>query len=245
LKHLESLINSNTRAIIVNNPSNPCGSVYSKEHLISILAIADKHHIPIIADEIYGGIVFEGTFHQIASLTKTVPVLTVGGLAKLYVAPGWRIGWVILHDRNNLLHEVQIGLVKLSQLILGANTLCQSIIEEALFNTPKSYYDGLLNTLKENAQCVKHHLSTVPGLKVISPGGAMYMMVGLQENQFKGIKDDVEFSSKLLEEEMVFVLPGTIFKLQHFIRLVICAPKEKLEEACLRIVEFCKRYNKD
>jgi len=71
------------------------------------------------------------------------------------------------------------------------------------------------------------------------------MMVGVEPTQFKDLKNDVEFSSKLLEEEMVFVLPGTIFKLDNFIRLVICAPEEKLEEASLRIVEFCKRHNKD
>lgn len=109
MKHMESLIDEKTAAILVNNPSNPCGSVYSKKHLEDILEVANKYRVPIISDEIYGDMVFEGhTFYPIASLTSTVPVLTVGGLAKMYVVPGWRVGWVLVYDRNNLFKEVSV-----------------------------------------------------------------------------------------------------------------------------------------
>jgi tyrosine aminotransferase len=108
LEHLESLIDGNTAGILVNNPSNPCGSVYSKEHLQAILKLAEKHHVPIVADEIYGDIVFKGSeFHSMASLTSTVPILAVGGIAKAFVVPGWRVGWILIHDRNNLFREVR------------------------------------------------------------------------------------------------------------------------------------------
>lgn len=189
LVHMSSLIDENTAAIIVNNPSNPCGSVYTKEHLQEILAVAEKHHVPIIADEIYADLVFSGRkFYPIASLTDRVPILTVGGIAKMYLVPGWRLGWIIIYDRNNLFQEVQmilyqltmqvrVGLLKLSQLILGANTLVQSVIEEALFNTPQEYYTSLFKTLEDNARYLCDRLSKVPGLKVVEPAGAMYMMV--------------------------------------------------------------------
>lgn len=93
--------------IIYHSPSNPCGSVYSEKHLKEILKLAEKHHVPIIADEIYCDLVFKGnTFYPMATLTKEVPILSVGGLAKKYLVPGWRVGWVTVHDRNGIFSEV-------------------------------------------------------------------------------------------------------------------------------------------
>jgi len=104
LEHLESQIDDQTAAIVVNNPSNPCGSVYSRSHLDAILQVAQRNFVPIIADEIYDYFVFPGhDFFPIASLTDQVPVLTCGGLTKRYLIPGWRMGWVIIHDRNEVL----------------------------------------------------------------------------------------------------------------------------------------------
>ncbi|KAJ1553415.1 hypothetical protein HK096_007933, partial [Nowakowskiella sp. JEL0078] len=90
LEHLESLIDDNTAALVVINPSNPCGSVYSKNHLLAIISsIAEKYKIPIVADEIYADMVFKGfEFHPMATLTETVPILSVGGVSKRYLVPG-------------------------------------------------------------------------------------------------------------------------------------------------------------
>lgn len=95
----------------------------------------------------------------------------------MYAVPGWRIGWVIIHDRHNLFSEVRGALVKLSQLILGANTLAQSVIATALHNTDPSYYENLNKTLHKHAKILTERLSKVPGLTVVEPQGAMYMMV--------------------------------------------------------------------
>ena len=103
IDHMEQLIDKDTVAIVIVNPSNPCGSVYSKQHLLDILAIAEKHCLPIIADEIYNGLVFNGQHtYPIASLSKNVPVLSCGGLGKKYLVPGWRVGWILIHDRNRI-----------------------------------------------------------------------------------------------------------------------------------------------
>lgn len=164
LDDLESKIDSKTAFILVNNPSNPCGSVYSKEHLQDIMNLAERKKIPVVADEIYRDLVFQGReFVPLASLTTSVPVLSVGtsgpntaflsfpfadascnmrlsgGLAKAYMIPGWRVGWILVHDRNNLLADVRVALIKLTQLILGANTLAQSVIDAALHSVPASY----------------------------------------------------------------------------------------------------------
>ena len=99
---MEQLIDKDTVAIVVANPSNPCGSVYSKQHLLDILALAEKHFLPIIADEIYNNLVFKGQHsYQIASLSKNVPILSCGGIGKKYLVPGWRVGWILIHYRND------------------------------------------------------------------------------------------------------------------------------------------------
>eukprot|EP01117_Protostelium_nocturnum_P011608 TRINITY_DN4215_c0_g1_i1.p1 TRINITY_DN4215_c0_g1~~TRINITY_DN4215_c0_g1_i1.p1 ORF type:complete len:418 (-),score=149.62 TRINITY_DN4215_c0_g1_i1:197-1450(-) len=245
LDHLSSLVDENTAAILVNNPSNPTGSVFSKEHLLEIIKVADKHCLPIIADEIYEGIIFEGNqFHSLGNLSKTVPVLSVGGLAKNFLVPGWRLGWIIVHDKNDLFSEVRKGLLKLTQILLGPSTLSQSIVEEALCNTPQSYSQKLTSTLQKHSQYLSDQINRIPGLEAIQPGGAMYLMFGIDFEQLNGIKDDVEFSQKLLEEEVLLVLPGKVFQAPGFVRLVTCPPMDKLTEACDRLSLFMQRHSK-
>jgi tyrosine aminotransferase len=107
LDHLEELMVSHPnpiRAMLINNPSNPTGGVFSEEHLEQLLHFASRHHLPIVSDEVYGDLVFASkTFHpmaQVASkLGNQVPVITASGLAKQYLLPGWRIGWITFHDK--------------------------------------------------------------------------------------------------------------------------------------------------
>ncbi|KAJ3021762.1 hypothetical protein HKX48_007837 [Thoreauomyces humboldtii] len=244
LDNLESLVDENTTAIIVNNPSNPCGSVYSKKHLLEILAVAEKHKLPIIADEIYADMAFEGhEFIPIASLTKTVPVLTTSGLAKKYLVPGWRLGWILIHDRNGAFAEVRKGLVNLTQLILGPNSLIQAALPEIL-QAPQSFYDGTMKQLESNANISRKLLTGIPGLVPVFPQGAMYLMIEIETSQFKDIKDDVEFVEKLAEEESVLCLPGQCFRTPgSFIRIVFTPPVEKLDVAYTRIREFAARHH--
>uniref|UniRef100_A0A8D2M6P5 Tyrosine aminotransferase n=1 Tax=Zonotrichia albicollis TaxID=44394 RepID=A0A8D2M6P5_ZONAL len=103
LEHLESLVDEKTACLIVNNPSNPCGSVFSKSHLQEILAVAARQCVPILADEIYGDMVFaDCKYEPIATLSTNVPVLSCGGLAKRWLVPGWRMGWILIHDRRDI-----------------------------------------------------------------------------------------------------------------------------------------------
>ncbi|KAG7231075.1 hypothetical protein INR49_025105 [Caranx melampygus] len=103
LQHMESLIDERTSCLIITNPSNPCGSVFSKEHLQKILKVASRHCVPILADEIYSDMVFPGcSCPSMASLSSDVPILSCGGLAKRWLVPGWRLGWIQIHDRNEI-----------------------------------------------------------------------------------------------------------------------------------------------
>ena len=130
---LEAAIDENTKAILVNNPSNPCGSVLPEDNLRAIVAVAKKHKLPIIADEIYGSMTYEGeTFFPVASLTDEVPVITASGVAKQFLVPGWRVGWLLVHDPLGVAQSLRDGYQRLTTLIVGANTIVQAAIPEVL-----------------------------------------------------------------------------------------------------------------
>jgi tyrosine aminotransferase len=245
LEHMAAQVDERTRCIIVNNPSNPTGSNYSKQHLLDILAFAEKHKIPILADEIYAGMVFDGEeSHTLASLTTEVPILACGGLAKQFLVPGWRVGWVTVHDRHNRFDKVRVALQKLSTLILGANTLVQGAIPGLFEHTEESYYTDLMTKLQTQARFLSGEMKKISCLRVIEPQGAMYLMVEVLFDQLKDISTDTEFTQKLLDEEFVFVLPGKCFNAPGFVRFVTCPPISMLETACTRISAFCKRHTK-
>lgn len=240
IHHMDSLVDHNTAAIVVNNPSNPCGSVYSAEHLKDILAVAAKYKVPIIADEIYEHFVFEGfTYHSMASLTNEVPILSCGGLTKRFLVPGWRLGWIVIFDRNNALSEIRRGLVSLSQRILGPNTLVQAAVPDILQNTPPEFFHRTVQYIQKNAQIFYERFKMMPGLKAIMPQGAMYMMVGIDMKAFPEFNNDVELTEKMVTEQSVFCLPATCFQYPGYFRVVLTVPSEKVYEACDRIEQFC------
>jgi len=241
LDDMEGQIDSNTKAIVVNNPSNPCGSVFSKQHLLDILAIADKYKLPIIADEIYDYFVFPpNVFYPLSSLTSTVPVLSCRGLTKRFIVPGWRTGWILIQDKNNVLaKEVRKGLQALSQRTIGSNTIIQGAIPDILHRTPETFFVDCVKECEDNAMYSYTCLSAIPGLKPIMPQGAMYMMVGIDMKMFPEFKSDIEFTEALVKEQSVFCLPGKCFRIPNYVRLVMTVPKREMEFACERIGEFC------
>ncbi|XP_078689942.1 tyrosine aminotransferase-like isoform X3 [Branchiostoma floridae x Branchiostoma belcheri] len=244
LEHLQSLVDENTAAVVVNNPSNPCGSVFTKEHIQDILRVAERLRLPIVADEIYADMVFSGhSFHFMASLTTEVPILSCGGLAKRYIVPGWRVGWVLIHDRHGAFEaEVRNGLLRLSQRILGPNTLIQAAIPRILEETPQSFYQDTMALVQRNAELFFNGVSKIPGLSPIMPCGAMYMMVGIDIDKFPEFSSDVEFTQHLVSEQSVFCLPASCFQYPNFFRVVLTLPAEMVSEACERIQEFCTQH---
>lgn len=221
--------------------------------MLEILSVAEEFGLPIISDEIYGHLVFpsrNAVFHPIASLTSTVPVIAASGIAKEFLVPGWRVGWLAVHDRNNLLKDIRSALYSLTQLILGANSLVLSALPAIL--TPEKgseeeasmqqFRKRTVSQLEKHAQLCMDRLAKIPGLEVINPQGTMYVMFKISPGRFKDFLDDVEFAKALLNEENVFVLPGQAFGMKHFCRIVFCAPEEKLNEAFDRMEAFCTKY---
>jgi len=244
LEQMESLIDENTATIIINNPSNPCGSVFSRQHIRDIVDIASRHKLPIIADEIYAHFVFSGEeYYSVASQSADVPVLSCGGLTKRFLVPGWRMGWVTIHDRNNVFaKEVRAGLQALSTRILGPNTIIQGAVPSILKNTTQKYHQETVGMVHENAILSFKAISKIPGLKPVMPQGAMYMMIGIEMERFPEFTSDVDFTERLVTEQSVFCLPAKCFEYPNFFRVVLTVPQEKLDIACQRIQEFCSKH---
>lgn len=206
------------KAWLINNPSNPCGSVYSKDHLMSCLKLANMYNVPVIADEIYEDMVFsESEYVPMARLSQNnpslrVPILTCSGLAKRFLIPGWRFGWIAIHEPEGTdMTEIRKGLFDLSTLIIGSCTLIQAALPEIFENTPESFYENVNNVLEANSKYLADELSQIRGLKVIRPQGTMYMLVGIDFNLHGTFaNDDVLLCEKLIKEQSIFVLPGSV-----------------------------------
>lgn len=173
-----------------------------------------------------------------ASLSPKVPVISCDGIAKRYLVPGWRLGWVIVHDHYGVLSEVKKGIIALSQKIVGPCALIQGALPRILNETPQSYFDNIKKVISTNAAIVYETLSRVPGLKPLRPQGAMYMMVRFE---FDIYGPETEFVQGLITEESIYCLPGSAFNLPNWFRLVLTYPEEVTRDACERIVEFCER----
>ena len=197
---MESLIDANTAAILVNNPSNPNGSNWSLSHICAILAIAERHHLPVIADEVYADMVFEGEqFYPFAAASEQVPIIVVGGIAKQYVCPGWRVGWICVYDKGVDMAGWREGMSNLSQLIIGANTLVQSALPDLLLHTPASYHQQLLASLHASASYLYEQLNRIAGLSCTLPQGAMYLMVKI-DCALLHVRDEQQLAAELLDE---------------------------------------------
>jgi len=246
LDQLGQVADENTVAILINNPSNPCGAVYSRSHLEKFMAKAEELKVPVIADEVYAEMTFEVPYLSCAAASAKVPVLSVCALSKRWLAPGWRLGWVTVHDAFGILADAGIHqqLLKLCQISLGPSAPLQASLPEILHSTPKEWYGRVMRDIQESAKVSTRRAKAVAGLEVPSePQGAMYLMIKLKPGAFKGIgTDDVAFAGQLLQEESIAVLPGQCFNAPGFFRTVFAAPPNALEEAWDRIEDFCKRH---
>ena len=247
LEEMVSLIDERTKMIVVINPSNPCGSVYTKEHLEAILDVAERYQIPILCDEVYAYVTFgEREFYSMGALTKNVPILTVGGTAKRFLVPGWRMGWVVVHDRKEIFgKEIAAGLRRLSQRVLGPSSALQGALPVILSECKPEFFEKTLSLMKKTSGIFYEKLSAIPELYPVKSFGAMYMLIGVKVEQLHGINNDVEFTQILMSEQSVFVLPAKCFEYPNFIRVVLTVPEKIVIEACERIAQFCKDHRMD
>ncbi len=243
---IEEKMDDDVRLLVMINPNNPCGNVSGKDEIFRLLSIAKKWpNCIIIADEIYDGLDFTGEHESIASLSSEVPVFVLNGVSKVFYAPGWRIGYLAIHDPKRRLLDVRDGIERLLRSRLCASTPAQLGYLAGLDSDRswmKSYSDKVV---KQRDLCVRR-ISEIDGLEVQSAGGAFYMFVKLTDE--KWANNDKEFVLQLLHKEHVLVVHGSGFSPElgvgHF-RIVFLPEIAVLDEAFDRIERFLisSRYN--
>ncbi len=240
---IESKMSDDVKLLVLINPNNPCGAVAGKDEIFRILSIARKWpNCIVIADEIYDGLDFTGEHRSVASLSPDVPVFVLNGVSKVYYAPGWRIGYLGIHDPKGRLVSIRDGIERLLRSRLCASTPAQMGYLAGLDGDRswmKSYSDKIK---RQRDLCVKR-INSIEGLEVQSSGGAFYMFIKLTDEQWK--QNDKDFVLKLLHEEHVLVVHGSGFSPDlgggHF-RLVYLPDVDILNEAFNRIERFLLRH---
>jgi len=245
LDSLAAIADDNTCAVLINNPSNPCGAVWSRDHLTKVMAACADLKLPVIADEVYSGMTFGEPYVACAAIASNVPVLSVCALSKRWLAPGWRLGWISVYDAEGALASAGVPdtLLKFCQVSLGPTEPLQAAIPAILSETGPEWYQEKLHALERQAKVCVERARRTPGLSVASePQGAMYFMVQIEPGALMGIgNDDLTFARELLREESVSVLPGQCFMLPGYFRVVFAPPVDVLEQAWDRIEAFCER----
>ena len=240
---IEVKMDEDVRLLVLINPNNPCGNVAGSDEIDRLLEIAGKWpNCMIIADEIYDRLDFTGTQVSVASRSSATPVFTLNGVSKNYYAPGWRIGYIAIHDPSERLSLVRDGIERLLRSRLCASTPAQMGYLAGL-QGEKDWMKGYFDKVEEQRDLCLARISQIEGLEVEAPGGAFYMFVRLTDERWRD--DDKAFVLQLLEQEHVLVVHGSGFSQElgkGHIRIVYLPNIEVLNLAFDRIDNFLKRH---
>lgn len=240
-------ITSKTKAIVLINPNNPTGAIYSDEIQLEIAKIAREHGLIVFSDEIYDRLVYDGRTHtsfgKLAS--EDITVVTLNGLSKSHCLCGLRCGWIALSGNTKQKEELKKTLVTLASVRLCSNALMQLIIPEALKDT--AYTENMVNEngrLYLQRQATERAFKQIEGISCIMNKGAFYIFPKIDTERYN--ITDTEFAKGLLEEKNILVVAGTGFNYptpDHF-RIVMLPEPEILENAILEMGDFLKKYKK-
>jgi alanine-synthesizing transaminase len=236
LDHMARRIFAGTRALLVINPNNPTGTVYSRPTLEAVAELARRNNLMIIADEIYDKLVLDGEPHvSIAALAPDVPAITFGGLSKPYLAPGWRVGWGIVTGDAAAVKPWLEGIRKLLRARLCANHPLQYAIRPAL-EGPQDHLPGVLERLRRRRDLTIEWARSAPGVSLVEPHGAFYAFPRLEI-----AVPDEEFVKQLLIEKQVMVVHGSGFGERpgtRHCRIVFLPDEPTLQRAYASLTEF-------
>lgn len=238
-------ITPNTKAIVIINPNNPTGAVYTKEILLAIVALAMKHNLLIFSDEIYERVIYDDAqMHYMAELTGDYPCIFFNGLSKAYRAPGLRMGWAGIHDPKNMLADYLVGLEIVSNMRLCSNMLAQHTIPIALQHDNE--IDILCSPqgrLYKQRQIVIDALREMEGVEVVCPKGAMYAFPKFDKKKF-GLHDDEKMVLDLLHKKHILLVHGGAFHHPNndHIRIVFLPDEQTLGKAMHEMKDFFMTY---
>ena len=239
LDDISDKMNDSVKLLVLINPNNPTGNIATGSEIDKLINIAEKwSNCTIIADEIYDGLDFSGNFVSVASSSKSVPIITLNGVSKVYFAPGWRIGYMAWHDPNNRLRLVRDGVERILRSRLCASTPAQYGYLAGLIES-KDWLDKHRKLTEERMNYCLKRIEEIDGLSCESPKGAFYLFVKL--TNLEDQRDDKKWVLDLLHQEHVLVVHGSGFSPEfgsgHF-RMVCLPPISVLEEAFQRIERF-------
>ena len=248
LDALKAMITPKTRAIVIINPNNPTGAVYSRATLEAIVAIADEHELVIFSDEIYDEMVYDDAeFVPLATLVENTLCVTFSGLSKVYRACGYRVGWAVVTGDLKHASDYLNGLELLASLRLCSNVPGQWAVQTALGG-----YQSILELVRPGGRLFESRGAVLDGaarskyLQVVKPRGSMYAFVGVDRDALPEF-DDNDFAMSLLEQKHVLVAPGVSFNVEynnHF-RITLLPDVATLEDVFARIEDHLDIFAAD
>lgn len=245
LADMEQKITKKTRAIVLINPNNPTGAVYSEEVLLDILELARKHKLIVFSDEIYDKILYDEAVHiPTARLAEDVLIISMGGLSKNYRIAGFRAGWMVITGPKLQAEDYISGLNMLSSMRLCANVPCQHAIQTALGG-----YQSINELIRDDGRLIKQRnlahkmINEIDGLSCNPAMGALYLFVKVDRKKFN-IKDDEKMILDLLKQEKILLVHGRAFNIKetNYFRLVFLPHVDELTPALERIKHFFSTY---
>ena len=242
---IEAKMNEEVRLFVLINPNNPTGAVVGQDDVDKLLEILQRWpKCILVADEIYDGLDFSNNQVSAASRTNSTPVVVLNGVSKVYYAPGWRIGYMAIHDPTSVLGSVRDGIERILRSRLCASTPAQLGFLAGL-QQDRSWMKQYSDTVKERRDVCLSRIAEIEGLEVEAPDGAFYMFVRLTDERWKN--NDKQFVLQLLHEEHVLLVHGSGFsreKGKGHVRLVFLPDVATLNTAFDRIDAFLQRHRK-
>ena len=247
LDDIRSKITPRTKGIVVINPNNPTGALYSNELLLGIIEIAREHNLVLMADEVYDKVLYDGVRHTaMASLSTDVLTLTFNSLSKAYRSCGVRAGWMVISGDKSVAQDFIEGLNMLANIKLGSNVPGQWAIQTALggYQSIKDLV-GEGGRLRRQRDLAYELIMQIPGVSCVKPKAALYMFPRLDPDVYP-IQDDRQFFLEVLQATRVMLVQGSGFNYhdnQHF-RIVFLPQEDALREAIQRLARFLEAYRK-
>jgi len=244
-ENLEKAVTAKTKAIVLNTPNNPTGTIYNKEELEVIADFAKKYNIIIISDEMYEKLIYDNENHiSIASLSKDAyeRTIVINGLSKSYAMTGWRIGYCAASEKiAKLMISIQ------SHVTSNVCSITQYAALEAL-NGPQDEITKMINEFEKRRNYMINRIESIDNLSIVKPKGAFYIIINIEnclgkEINGKILNDSMEFCASLLENEKLAVIPGKAFGLNNYIRVSYATSMEAIKEGLNRIESFIKKLN--
>ena len=231
IEDLKEKISPKTRLLVLINPNNPTGAVYEKETLKAIRDLAYDHNLLVLSDETYDKIIFDRQMTAFAEVAEEMPFISMNSFSKVFLVPGYRIGYTCFHHDNGELDDLKEAMLKQARIRLCCNTPAQKACAYALTQS-KAFIKDAISRLRERRDFCYKRLNSIEGISTRKPEGAFYMFPKIEN------KDDKEWMVNLLKQKGVLVVHGSGFGTPEHFRIVFLPPKNVLEEALNKIDEY-------